>query len=295
MSGPCDLFGSISSCLCVDQSPNVSCESYAYGLNFKSQSRERVVSCRARTGQRVTGVACGDRKHINPLAFIFGVLHSAPRVPCGLLGFLWLRTRLVSHAPKSFVFLFRLSSQQQNVIDAGDRSTSHGTSVRVRSRGGPGAADVRASLWLESQLLLQIPATDGRADGDPDDNDRAVSDRIVYGDGRPTEALEAVLSARLVFFRGLLTQRLQSERSDLFRLDFCDSLSRSIRACAGLNRVRVLVGRIGNPELNGRRVRNSKNRAMKMFLVSIFSKCSSLCLRPFGLDLWTLWIYALSL
>jgi hypothetical protein len=49
----------------------------------------------------------------------------------------------------------------------------------VRARGGLWAADVRASMWLESQLLLQIPAADGRADGDPDDNDRAVSDRIV--------------------------------------------------------------------------------------------------------------------
>ena len=90
--------------------------------------------------------------------------------------------------------------------------------MRVRSRGGPGAADVRASLWLESQLLLQIPAADGRADGDPDDNDRAVSDKIVHGGWRPTEALEAVLSpTRLVFLRGLLTPRFQSERSDVSR------------------------------------------------------------------------------
>ncbi len=47
--------------------------------------------------------------------------------------------------------------------------------MRVRPRGGPWAADVCASLWLESHLLFQIPAADGRADGNPDDDDIPVS------------------------------------------------------------------------------------------------------------------------
>jgi hypothetical protein len=156
-----------------------------------------------RGGQRVTGFACGDRKTYE-LTFLGSCI-----VLRESLVFLWLRTRdsKVAHAPRSFAFLFRLSSQQQNVIDAGYRSTFHGTSVRVRACGGRWAADVCASLWLESQLLLQI--ADGRADGDSDDNDISVSDRIVYGDGRPTEALEAVLSpTRLVFFTRIVDSTL---------------------------------------------------------------------------------------
>jgi hypothetical protein len=195
----------------------------------------------------------------------------------------WLRTRLVAHAPNSFVFLFRLSSQQQNVIDAGDRSTSHGTSVRVRARGGLWAADVCASMWLEFPLLLQIPAADGRADGDPDDNDISVSDRIVYGDGRPTEALEAVLSARLVFFRGLLTLRFQSERSDVFQRLFF-SFSKHTGLCRG-GCAGVMVGRIGN----GVRAKG------RCFLFSSLLKMLQSLLATFPLGLWTLWMYALSL
>jgi hypothetical protein len=130
--------------------------------------------------------------------------------------------------PKSFAFLFRLSLQQQNVIDAGYRSTSHGTSVRVRARGGSWAAYVLASLWLESPLLLQIPAADGRADGDPDDNDIPVSEKIVHGRGRPTKALEAVLSPTILY-----------ERSDVFQRLFFFFLSLSKHT--GLCRAIVLV------------------------------------------------------
>jgi hypothetical protein len=156
-------------------------------------------------------------ENISTLLNLFLGCYILLRESLALLAFLWWRTRLVTHAPKSFAFLFRLSSQQQNVIDAGYRSTSHGTSVRVRACGGLWAADVCASLWFQSQLLLQISAADVCADRDPDDNDISVSDRIVYGDGCPTEALEAVLSpTRLVFFR-LLTPRFQSECSDVFQ------------------------------------------------------------------------------
>jgi hypothetical protein len=112
---------------------------------------------------------------VNPFEIDFGVLYSAPRVArFSLVAFSGFSDCL---APKSSAFLFRLSSQQQNVIDAGYRSTSHDTSVCVWSRGGLWAADVCASLWLESQLLLQISAADGRADGNPDDDDMAVSEK----------------------------------------------------------------------------------------------------------------------
>ncbi len=87
----------------------------------------------------------------------------------------------------------------------------------MRARGGPWAADVCASMWLESQLLLQISAADGRADGNPDNDDNSVSDKVVHGGGRPTKVLEEVLSpTRLVVFRGLLTLRFQSERPGFF-------------------------------------------------------------------------------
>jgi hypothetical protein len=121
---------------------------------------------------------------MNPLTFIFGVMHSAPRVPrlsrFSLVAYLVFK---VAHAPEFFASLFRLSSRQQNVIDAGCRNTFHGTSVCVQARGGPRAADVRASMWTESQLLLQIPAADGRADGNPDEHDLPVSEKIVHGSG----------------------------------------------------------------------------------------------------------------
>jgi hypothetical protein len=115
----------------------------------------------------------------------------------------------------------------------------------VRARGGPRAADVCGSLWLESQLLLQISAADGCADGDPDDNDIPVSEKILHGSEHPTEALEAVLSpTRLVFFLSMCFQLNALVSFDIFFV----SLSKSIRACAGLNRVRVLVG---HPQTGG--------------------------------------------
>jgi hypothetical protein len=104
----------------------------------------------------------------------------------------------------------------------------------VRARGGPWAADVRASLWLESQLLLPIPAADGRADGNPDDDDIPVSEKNVHGGGRLTKALEAVLSNKA--WRGLLTLRFQTERSDVFQRLFF-----SFSKHTGLCRAIVLV------------------------------------------------------
>jgi hypothetical protein len=105
-----------------------------------------------------------------------------PVQPCHLVAFsVSSLSDLVAHG-KSFASVFALSSHQQNVIDAVCRGISHGTSVCVRSGR---AADVHASLWLQSQLLLQIAAFDGCADGNPDDNNMAVSDKIVLGDGRP--------------------------------------------------------------------------------------------------------------
>ncbi len=75
-------------------------------------------------------------------------------------------------------------SQHQSASDAGYRSSSDCASVCVRSRGGPRAADVRASLWHKHQLLLQIAAADGRADGNPDERDIIVSEVTVQSDGR---------------------------------------------------------------------------------------------------------------
>jgi hypothetical protein len=74
--------------------------------------------------------------------------------------------------------------------------------VRVRSRRGPWAADVRASMWHKQQLLLQTVA-DGRTDGHPGDVDLAVSDKILLGPVM-RRLTKAVLSpTRLAFFRGL--------------------------------------------------------------------------------------------
>jgi hypothetical protein len=76
--------------------------------------------------------------------------------------------------------------------------------VRVWSPDGPRAADVRGSMWLESQLLLQSVAADGRADGDPYEHDIPVSEKIVHGVGCPTEALlSALLSFHVCFPRGI--------------------------------------------------------------------------------------------
>jgi hypothetical protein len=101
-------------------------------------------------------------------------LHSAPRVVglsfCGC----FFRLAQTGFVAPPFCFSW-LSSQQQNALYAGCWNASHGTSVCVRTSRGPWAADVCASLWFESQLHLQIPAADGRADGNPDEHDFLVS------------------------------------------------------------------------------------------------------------------------
>jgi hypothetical protein len=98
----------------------------------------------------------------------------------------------------------------------------------------------------------------------------------VHGGGRPTEALEAVLSpTRLVFFRGLLTQRFQSECSDVFQRLFFSSLE-----AYGLVQGRLCWcdgGAHWKREAGGPRKR-------AMFLVFTSSKCSSPSLRPFRVE-----------
>jgi hypothetical protein len=148
-------------------------------------------------------------------------------------------------------------TQHQSASDACYRSISHCTSVCVQSRGGPRAADVRASLWLERQLLLQIAAADGRADRNPHEHDIPVSDEIVHVDGRSTEALIVIqqglcaLACACVHslsrhFYALSASHLKNAlvpfSTSLFFPAFV--LFRSIRACAELNRVRALEGRI---------------------------------------------------
>jgi hypothetical protein len=104
-------------------------------------------------------------------------------------------------------------------------------------------------MWLESRLLLQIAVADGRADGDPDNDDRAVSEKNVHGGGRPTEALEAVLSPTRLVFSRIVTLHFQSERSDVFNVFF---FSLEAYGLVQGDYAGVMVGRIGNGRLGVR-------------------------------------------
>jgi hypothetical protein len=110
----------------------------------------------------------------------------------------------------------------------------------VRARGGSWAADVRASLWLGSRLLLQIAAAEGRADGNSNDDDIPVSEkkkRMVMGVRRGTH-------------QGSLTNKACVDSTKRFpyeRTTF-DSLSKH----TGLYRAIVLLRWWGASETGGR-------------------------------------------